>query len=95
MTAVEQIVAVIDIADIDVVSVIPVIRPVLRPWIHETEPVPSVLEAGKSANNQKGPAIDPETVVRPKVAAETVVRNPVADVAAALAPGAVIRLPAF
>lgn len=95
MTAVEQVVAVIDVADVDVVSVIPVVRPVLRPWIHETEPIPPVLEAGKSANNQKGPAIDPETVVWPKGSAEAIFGYAVAVIPATLLPGAVVRFPAF
>jgi len=95
MTAVEQVIAVIDVADIDIIGVIPVICPVFRPWINQTEPITSVLEAGKSANNKEGAAVNPEPMVGPKVTAETVVRNPVADIAAALPPSAVVRLPAL
>jgi hypothetical protein len=48
------------------------------------------LEAGISAHNKEGLAVDSEPMVGPKGSTETVVRNAVAVVAAALLPGAVI-----
>jgi hypothetical protein len=91
--AVVHVVAVVDIADIDFVVVIPVISPVLRPWVYRTEPITLVLEAWISAYNQEGQAVNTESMVRPKVSAEAVVRDAIAVVAAALLPGAVVRFP--
>ena len=91
--AVEQVITVVDVGDIDVVGVIPVIRPVFWPWVHQSEPIAAVLEAGISAHNQEGQSVDAESMVRPKVSTETVVRNAVAVVPAALLPAAVIGFP--
>ena len=91
--AVVQVITVIDIADIHVIIVVPVVAPVVWPRVKGTDPIALVLEARVSADNQKGEADDPESVARPKVSAETVVRNAIAVVATALLPGAVVRLP--
>jgi hypothetical protein len=88
--AVVQVVAVVDVGDVDVVSVVPVIAPVFWPWVDETDPIAPVLEARISAYNQKGQAVDAESMVRPKVSTEPVIRDAVAVVAAALLPAAVI-----
>ena len=53
----------------------------------------AVLETGIPANNYHGEAVDAEPVIPTKVATVTVVRNAVADIAAALLPGAVLGLP--
>jgi hypothetical protein len=90
MPAVEQVIAVVDVADIDIVGVIPVRRPGFWPRVNETEPIAAVLEAGISAHNQEGEPIDSEPMFRPKVSTESIVRNAVAVVAAALLPGAVV-----
>ncbi len=90
MPAVEQVVAVIDVGDINVVGVVPVIRPVFRPWVHETEPIAAVLEAGISAHNKEGQAVDSKPMLRPKVSTEPVVRDAIAAVAATLLPSAVV-----
>jgi hypothetical protein len=88
--AVEHVIAVVDIANIDVVGVVPVISPGFWPWVNQTEPIAVVLEAGISAHNQEGKAGDAEAMVLTKVSPETVVRNAVAVVAASLLPGAVV-----
>jgi hypothetical protein len=88
--AVVQVVAVVDVSDINVVSVVPVIPPVFRPWVNETDPIASVLEARISAHNQEGEAVDAESMARPKVSTEPVIRDAVAVVAATLLPGTVI-----
>ena len=93
MPAVEQVITVVDVADIDIVGVIPVRRPGFWPRVNETEPIAAVLEAGISAHNQEGQPIDSEPMFRPKVSTESIVRNAVAVVAAALLPSAVVRLP--
>src|SRR5229473_1099642 len=90
--AVEQIVAVIDIGDVDVVGVVPVIRPVSWQRVNHAEPIAVVLEAGISAHNEEGESVDAEPVVLTKISAETIVRN---AVAAALLPVAVVGIPAL
>jgi hypothetical protein len=93
--AVEQIVAIIDIGDIDVVGVVPVIRPVSWPRINHAEPIAVVLEAGISAHNEEGETVDAEPVVPAKISAEAIVRNAVAVVATTLLPVAVVGIPAL
>jgi hypothetical protein len=93
MPAVVQVIAVVDIVDINFVVVVPVISPVHRPWVHSAEPITLVLEAWISAYNQEGQAVNAESMVRPEVSAEAVVRDAIAVVAAALLPGAVIGFP--
>jgi hypothetical protein len=48
------------------------------------------LEAGISAHNKEGTAVDSEPMLRPKVSTEPVVRDAVAVVAATLLPSAVV-----
>ena len=91
--AVEQVVAVVDVGDINVVGVVPVIRPIFRPWVNEAEPIAVVLEARISAHNQEGQAVDAEPMIRPKVSTEPVVRDAVAVVATTLLPIAVVGIP--
>ena len=90
MVGVEQVIPVVDVGDINVVIVIPVIPPVFRPWVNQTYPVALILEAWVSANNHEGQAVDAESMVRPKVSTEAVVRDAVAVVASALLPGAMV-----
>jgi hypothetical protein len=45
-----QVIAVIDVDDINIVGVVPVVRPVSRPWVNEAEPIALVLETWISAN---------------------------------------------
>ncbi len=93
--AVEQVVAVVDVGDINVVCVVPIIRPVFRPRVNHTEPIAAVLEAGISAYNEEGEAVDAEPMVAAEVSTEALVRNAVAVVAAALLPSAVVGIPAL
>src|SRR5271169_2759924 len=91
--AVEKVVTVVDIGDINVVVVIPVISPILRPWVNETDPIPLILEARISAHNQEGQAVDTKAMVRSKVSTEALVRDAVAVVATTLLPVAVLGIP--
>ena len=93
--AIEQVIAVVNVRDVDVVSVVPVIPPVFWPWVNEADPIAAVLEAGISAHNEESEAGDAETMILTKVSAETVIRNAVAVVASALLPGAVVGVPAL
>jgi len=88
--AVEQVVAVVDVADIDVVGVVPVIRPVFRPWVDENEPITTVLETRVSTYNQEGQSVHAEAMVWTKVSAEPIIRDAVTVVAATLLPTAVV-----
>jgi hypothetical protein len=51
------------------------------------------LEAGISAHNQEGEAVDAEPMALAKISTEAIVRNTVAIVAAALLPAAVVGIP--
>lgn len=88
--AVEQVIAVVGVGDIDVVGVVPIIRPVFWPWVNGTKPIATVLEARVPANNQERKTVDSEPMRRPKVSTEPVVRDPVAVVAATLLPISVV-----
>jgi hypothetical protein len=88
--AVVQVVAVINVGDINVVVVVPVIAPVLRPRVNGTDPIAFVLEARVSAYNHEGEAVDAKPVVLTKVSAVAVVRNAVAVVTTALSPSAMV-----
>jgi hypothetical protein len=90
---IKQVIAFVDIRDIDIVSVIPVVRPVPWPRVNEAYPVAFVLESWISANNEERKSLDAEAVVRPEESAETFVRNAITVVAATLLPGAVVGLP--
>jgi hypothetical protein len=93
--AVVEVIAVVGVVDVNVVVVVPVIPPVFRPRINRTDPITLVLKARVSADNQKGKAVDSKPMIWPKVASEPVVRDAVTVVAATLAPGAVVRIPAL
>jgi hypothetical protein len=58
-----HVVAVVYVGDVNVVIVVPVGSPVIRPWINRAEPVAVVLEAGISADYQEGETADAEAVV--------------------------------
>ena len=91
--AVKQVVTVVHVGHVNIVVVVPVIAPVFRPRVNQTDPIAVILEAREAAYNQEGQAVNAETMVRPKVSAEPVVRDAVAVVATALLPGAVVRIP--
>jgi hypothetical protein len=91
--AVVEVVAVVHVVHIDVVVVVPIVSPILRPGINRAEPITLVLEARVSFNDIEGKDVDAESVAGAKVSAETVVRYAIAPVAAALFPCTVIGLP--
>jgi len=88
--AVIHVVPVADVRNIDVIGVIPVICPGPRPWVNETNPIPLVLEARISTDDQERKPVDSEPMLRPKVPTVAIVRDPVTAVAATLLPGAVV-----
>ena len=93
--AVVQVVAIVDVHDIDFIVVVPVISPVLRPGVNHAEPVAAVLEAGISAHNHEGQAVDAESMVPAEVPAVAVVGDAVAVVTPTLSPSAVVGVPAW
>lgn len=93
MPAVEEVIAVVLVADINIVRVIPVVTPISWPRVDQAEPVPFVLEAGEPADNHEWEASNPETVTCAEESAVTRLRDAVAVVSAALLPAPVIRLP--
>ena len=89
--AVVKVIAVI-IVDVNVIGLIPVFCPVFRPGIHEQERKAAVLEAGIS-HEYRGAAPDAEPMCASEIDTETVLRDVVTAIAAALGPGAMLVLP--
>lgn len=81
-----HIVAVAPVINVDVVVVVPVVRPVFRPRVEERNPVPLVLEARVSSIDHEGKSVDPKPMLRPKVTAIPIGRNSIAVITAALLP---------
>jgi hypothetical protein len=92
--AVVQVIPVFDVHDVNVICFVPVGSPEFRIRINDTEPIATVLETWKTANLHKGEAVNAERVDRAIVAGEIYVRNPVAVIAAALLPCAMLGIKA-
>lgn len=88
-----QVIAPINIDDVDFVVVVPVGAPVLRIRIKDRHPVTAVLEAGISADYQERQSLNPEAMVWSEIAAEPGVGDAIAVIASALLPGPVVVLP--
>ena len=93
ISAVVQVIAVAGIGDINVIVVIPVVAPVFRPRVNETDPIALVPEARVPTHNHEGQPVNAESVVRTKVSTETVVRDAVAVISATLLPVAMVGIP--
>jgi hypothetical protein len=93
ITAVVQIVSVPVVIHIHVIAVVPIACPVFWPRVNQSEPEATVLEAAISAYIHYRETVDAEPVILPVIGTETVIRNAVAAIPAALLPGAVIGLP--
>ena len=91
--SVVQVIAVSSVVDIHIIVVVPIVGPVFRPRINQTEPIASVLEAGIPANDNYWVAVNAEGVSRTEIAIVAVVGNAIALVAATLLPIAVLGLP--
>ena len=88
-----QVISAIVIFDVYVICVIPVIGPVLWPWIDHGKPETIDLEAWKALYHSHGHTINAEPVGFSKRGAEAIVRNAVAMISAALLPIAVLGFP--
>lgn len=88
--AIVKVVTIVLVRDVDVIGVVPVIRPVSRPRVEKRNPIAVVLESWVSTINHEGETVDPKRIPLPKVDAVTVVRDTVGVVAAALLPIAVV-----
>src|SRR5579864_7896019 len=93
ISAVVQVIAVVRIGDVNVVVVIPVIAPVFRPRVHETDPVALILETRVPTHNHEGQAVDLESIVLTKISTIAIVRNAVALISATLLPIAMVGIP--
>src|ERR1019366_1085151 len=93
MHAVEQVVSAVHVIHIDIIGVIPVVRPFAWPWIYHAEPIASVLEAWESSHNHEREAANSEAVIYTEVSVVALLWNLVAVVSATLLPVSVIRLP--
>src|ERR1700691_90349 len=65
-----EVVAVVDIGDIDLVVVVPVVAPVSWPRVNNAQPITAVLEARISANHHEGQALDAESMIRSEITAK-------------------------
>src|SRR5579864_5679041 len=88
-----KVIAVFGVNDIYIIVVVPIVRPVLWPRVHETEPKAGVPESRMPAIYFHWVTVDAEPVICTKVAAIVVFWNPVATVSTTLPPVAVLRLP--
>jgi len=93
MPAVVHVIPIVLIDNIHVIGLVPVVCPVVRPGINQTEPKAAILKTRESANHHIRLVVDDERVVRTKVAVVTILRDAVAVVTAALLPRAVVRIP--
>jgi hypothetical protein len=91
IVAVIKVVAVV-VVDINVVGGIPVIGPVFRPWIHQQEGIPAVLETRVPQIHHRARP-EPEVVLAAEIEAEGLLRNVGTAVASALRPGAMVGGP--
>ncbi len=91
--AVVQIIAVVGVVKVNIIVVVPIVRPILRPWIDDTDPVSAVPEARISAEHCHTIPTQAERMLRSKVFAITELRDPVTDVAAAFPPVPMLRPP--
>ena len=81
-----QVIAVVDVSDINVVGVVPVIRPIVRPRINNAEPIATVLEPGIPAHDLERLAVNSETMIWSERSAEPVIGDAVAVIATTLLP---------
>ncbi len=88
--AVEQVIPVIVVVDVNIVGLVPVVSPVLRIRIDRGEPIATVLEARITAYHHEWEIVNAERVIPAIVAAVVGLRNAIAVVAAALLPGAML-----
>ncbi len=91
--AVVQVIAIPGVIDVHIIVVVPVVRPVFRPRVNQTEPIASVLETGVPAHDHHRIAVNAEPVTWAKVTPITVLGNAIAVVPATLLPVTVLRLP--
>lgn len=90
MPAVAKTIAVIKAVDIYPIFFIPVVRPLFKLQVNDTEPESTPLEAGVTAEYSKREVDDMKPVVSAEIPVEFVFRNPVAVVTAALTPGTML-----
>lgn len=81
-----HVVAVASVGYVDVVVVVPIIRPILRPRVQKSYPVTLVLETWVSVIDHKRESEDTEEMLRSEVSAIPIVRNSVAVITASLLP---------
>ncbi len=93
MYAVEQIVAVVDVVDIDIVGAVPGRRPCFRAGINHTEPQAPELKTGATFDHYDGNIVNAKPVSAAKMSTEAIFRNAVSVITAALVPGAMLKAP--
>ena len=93
MLTVVQVIAVSGVVDVHIIVVIPIVRPVFRPWVNDTKPKAAILEPGVPTRKNHRETVKAKSVILAEGVTETIVGDTVTAVAAALLPFAVLRLP--
>ncbi len=93
VSAVEEVIAVVLVTDIDIIGVIPVVRPVSRPGIDHAEPIARVLKAWETTDNQERLTANPEAMASTEVSSVPLFWDAEAEVPSTLLPVSMIRLP--
>jgi hypothetical protein len=91
IVAVVKIVSIV-VVDVEVIGSIPVVGPVLRPWIQQQERKPAVIETRIPLIDDRY-RLQTKGVVKPEIEAEAVLRDVIPPIASALRPGAMFGGP--
>ena len=92
IAAVVKVVSIV-VVDVNVVVLIPVFGPILRPRINQQERIPAVLETRIALIHNRA-RVQTEEVLVAEIETEAVLRHVVAAIASALRPGSMVGLPA-
>src|SRR5689334_7669718 len=93
MGAVEHVVAVVNIVDVNLIRAVPGRSPGLRARVHHGEPESAELEARGAFDDHHRHVVHAEPVSAPEMGVETLRRNAISAIAAAFAPGAMLTIP--
>lgn len=91
--AVVEVIAVVDVVDVNVVGFIPGGRPIFRQRIYDAQPKTVVLESRVTADHHDRVVVDMKPVGAAEVHAESVFGDAVAAISAAVVPGVMFALP--
>jgi len=88
-----QVISAIEVGNVNIIGVVPVVGPVRGVRIDHAEPVTAILEPGISPDNQEGETSNSKSVLLSKVRTEATVRDSISYVSATLLPATVLYGP--